>query len=64
MSIVIFVLIASIGNNLSVLHRVLLKLQPLNRKKTQALSIVYKVYNMEIRLFIIVSENSVHKINL
>lgn len=64
MSIMLFVLITSIGNNLNVQRTVLLKLQPLNRMKTSTQNIVYKIYNMEIKLFIMFSENLVHKIIL
>lgn len=64
MFIMLFVLITSIGNNLNVQRTVLLKLQPLNRMKTSTQNIVYKIYNMEIKLFIMFSENLVHKIIL
>lgn len=64
MSIMLFVLITSIGNNLNVQRTVLLKLQPLNRMKTSTQNIVYKIYNMEIKPFIMFSENLVHKIIL
>lgn len=64
MSIMMFILTAKIDNNLNVQHRVLLKSQSLNRIKTGILNIVCKVCNMEIKLFIMVSENSVRKVIL
>lgn len=52
----VFVLIARIGNNLSALPRVFLKLEPPDRMNWGTLNIVCKVYDMGTELFIMVSE--------
>lgn len=57
----IFALIANISNDLNTQYRVSFKSQSLNGIKAGILNIIC---NIEIKLFIMFSENSVHKIIL